>query len=171
MAVCRFAASGKCRYGNDCRFEHPAGEARGKVCYQFAESGTCRYGDACRYEHARPASRKKSKAQSRTGRGSGKGKRKSGPVKTFFEAYPSFDYRPNASSSKEFHRLCGHYHWDRDDPDRLEAHNNFKDALVQQFNVIYGTDEADIESWRGLSRALNFDSIPDSAREAKKVEL
>jgi len=87
----------------------------------------------------------------------------------FFAQYPAFVYDQKSSSSEEFYRLCDFFDWDRDDPEREEAYASFKIALVQQFNSLYGTEVDDIESWRGLSLALDIVPLPDDLREAKKV--
>jgi len=76
------------------------------------------------------------------------------PLATFFAQYRAFDYCPNASSSKEFYRMCDHFDWYRHDRERAEAHEDFKTALVQQFNTLYGTEVDDIAAWRGLCLAL-----------------
>jgi hypothetical protein len=88
---------------------------------------------------------------------------------TFFAQYPSFDYDPVQSSSKEFYRMCDFFGWDRDDDERRDAHEGFKIALVQQFNAVYGTDASDIESWEGLCTALNVKPLPGTLEEATKV--
>jgi len=56
--ICRsFRNTGKCRFGEECKFEHSEGEpvpqpprrARGE-CFRF-EKGECEYGDRCRFNH------------------------------------------------------------------------------------------------------------------------
>ncbi|KAI9808035.1 MAG: hypothetical protein M1827_007541 [Pycnora praestabilis] len=56
-------------------------------------------------------------------------------------------------------------------PEREEAHDGYKTALVQQFNSLYGTEVDDIESWRGLSRALDIFPLPNDLNKAKKNEV
>ena len=41
-----------------------------------------------------------------------------------------------------------------DEEDREEAREGFKNALVREFNKMYGTDVNDIGSWEGLRCAL-----------------
>ena len=67
--------------------------------------------------------------------------------------------------------MCDSFDWDRDDPERAEAHEEFKEALVKQFNSLYGTEVDSIESWRGLSLALNIVPLPENVKEAKEVSL
>ena len=57
--------------------------------------------------------------------------------------------------------MCDLFDRDRDGPEREEAHESFKTAMVQQFNSLYGTEVEDIESWRGLSLALDILPLPD----------
>ena len=65
--------------------------------------------------------------------------------------------------------MCDFFGWERDDTEREEAHEDFKTALVQQFNSFYGTEVDDIKSWRGLSLALDIFPLPEDLEEAKKV--
>ncbi len=87
----------------------------------------------------------------------------------FFAQYPAFSYRQNSSSTQEFYRMCDFFDWDRDDPERGEAHDSFKTALVLQFNSLYGTEVDDLQSWRGLSLALEIFPLPEDLKKAKKV--
>eukprot|EP00891_Asterochloris_glomerata_P003332 jgi/Astpho2/3332/fgenesh1_pg.00054_%23_27_t len=54
--VCRYWHSGRCLYGDHCRFAHPATPAPAAppatqpVC-RYWRFGTCRYGPACRFRH------------------------------------------------------------------------------------------------------------------------
>eukprot|EP00750_Incisomonas_marina_P000783 INCI10583.1.p1 GENE.INCI10583.1~~INCI10583.1.p1 ORF type:complete len:211 (-),score=30.98 INCI10583.1:211-843(-) len=54
--VCRaFRNTGRCRYGESCKYEHSEGDAiepppRGQ-CFNFEQDGECEYGDRCRYLH------------------------------------------------------------------------------------------------------------------------
>ena len=43
----RFAKTGECKFGDECRFAHIAGG----VCEQF-KNGTCKFGDKCWYSHS-----------------------------------------------------------------------------------------------------------------------
>ncbi|KAG2338291.1 hypothetical protein BDR05DRAFT_969366 [Suillus weaverae] len=61
---------------------------------------------------------------------------------------------------------------DRDDKEREQASRDFKDALFQQFNEIYGTDVNNLTSWRTLCQIVHISPIPDtleSCREAVKA--
>ena len=87
----------------------------------------------------------------------------------FFAQYPDFPYQRDKPSSQEFYRLCDFLGWDREDPERKEAHENFKTALVLQFNSVYGTDVHDMEPWRRLCLELEICPLPNCASDAQKV--
>lgn len=94
----------------------------------------------------------------------------SSPLDAFFaNYYPEFEYDATESASLEFYRLCDQFGWDRDDPEREEAHSDFKNALVQQFNRLYGTDEDNLSDWQNLCYIVRVQPIPDdldACREA-----
>ncbi|KAF7424603.1 hypothetical protein PC9H_009911 [Pleurotus ostreatus] len=126
------------------------------VCPQFANSGTCTYGAGCQFQHIdRPEVRNPTGAN----------------FSTFFANYAGFRYNPGNSAILEFYRLCDFNHWDRDDPERERAHKAFKDALVKEFNDIYGTDEKDINSWHKICTVVNIDPLPDTLRKARDAVL
>lgn len=62
VEVCRaYRNNGRCRYGDDCRFEHSDGQpiphpAPG-VCFDFRDTGDCSRGDSCRFMHGENDSR------------------------------------------------------------------------------------------------------------------
>ena len=91
------------------------------------------------------------------------------PLGAFFASFPKFDYHRTAECTQEFYRMCDFFDWHREDSDRQDAHKAFKTALVKQFNALYGTEVDDIESWRGLCRALNIFPLPEKAGEARKA--
>ncbi|KAI9892860.1 MAG: hypothetical protein M1814_001019 [Vezdaea aestivalis] len=87
----------------------------------------------------------------------------------FFAQFPQFDYQTNASSSKEFYRICDQFGWERDDTDRQEAHDGFKVELVQTFNNLFGTDEKDLQSWQEIYVALDISPPPQNIPKAKRT--
>jgi len=68
--------------------------------------------------------------------------------------------------------MCDQFCWNKADEEREQAHSDFKDALVQQFNEIYGTDVNNLTSWHNLCQIVRISPIPDtlkSCREAVKA--
>jgi hypothetical protein len=53
--------------------------------------------------------------------------------------------------------------------DRDKAWMDFRDALVLEFNEIYGTDENDLRSWQALCRVLSIVPVPAMLNECRKV--
>ncbi|KAG5643148.1 hypothetical protein DXG03_001510 [Asterophora parasitica] len=87
----------------------------------------------------------------------------------FFDEYPSFTYDPSEPAWDEFYRLARYLRWGK--PEMADKRADFKDALVQAFNSIYGTDETDVESWQTLCRVLSITPLPEelvACREAVK---
>jgi len=52
--ACKFFASGGCRNGAMCTFEHvgPPGQSGQQLCEFFSKSGWCKFGDSCKYMHS-----------------------------------------------------------------------------------------------------------------------
>jgi len=90
-------------------------------------------------------------------------------LKEFFSTYSlQFDYNPTRSASHEFYRLCDKLGWDREDPEREVAYRKFQDALVKQFNVIYGTED-DLDQWQNFCHVVNVHPIPDDLKGCRKA--
>lgn len=65
--------------------------------------------------------------------------------------------------------MCEQFFWDEEDYAMREARRNFKTALVQQFNLLYGRDENDLESWHALGRVLNLQDMPQDVTRCREV--
>ncbi|KAF8127472.1 hypothetical protein EV363DRAFT_1401177 [Boletus edulis] len=92
------------------------------------------------------------------------------PLEEFFGGhYPQFEYNITKSASHEFYRLCDEFGWDRDDPERRDAYREFKNALVKQFNEIYGTDEENLAKWQNLCHIVDIDPVPDDLETCREV--
>ncbi|KAJ8516570.1 hypothetical protein ONZ45_g6120 [Pleurotus djamor] len=152
-----------------------------KVCHQWASSGTCNYGYTCKFAHTAATSQSNSFTSNRARKHtrSHRSSKKSANVLNssasrfadFFSGYPEFPYNPNASVTDEFWRMCDYFNWKKDDPERQEAHEALKEALVLTFNEKYGTDENDVEAWKKLCRELRFNPIPDTLKACKEAVL
>lgn len=93
----------------------------------------------------------------------------SGPLQEFFDSYPPFVYDSSSSASSEFYRLCDYFNWNSYSPNRQDAHEAFKDALVKQFNVNFGTNANDLTAWQGLCASLGVDPIPDELAACRRI--
>lgn len=92
------------------------------------------------------------------------------PLGDFFSSYyPQFEYDATESASHEFYRLCDELGWDCEDAEREQAHRNFKDALVKQFNEIYGMDEDDLGKWQNLCHIVDIYPIPDELEACREA--
>lgn len=89
-------------------------------------------------------------------------------LEAFFANYPKFEYRPINTATDEYRRLCrlmsGDHGFDRD-----KAWMDLRDAIVLEFNKIYGTDENDLGSWQALCRVLGIAPVPTTLQECRKM--
>lgn len=161
------------------------------VCYQFAETGDCNYGTRCKFSHvltiasllsplckvplillrvhlAIPKAERKAERRSKRKR-LGRINIVQGISTISLLNIPRSIMTPIARRTQEFYRMCDHFTWGRKDEERADAHEGFKEALVHQFNGLYGTEVDDIHSWRGLTLALDIFPLPENVAEAKKV--
>lgn len=67
--------------------------------------------------------------------------------------------------------MCDTFGWDDEDYEMREARRKFKSAMVQQFNILYGTDVDDLNSWKSLCGILNIVPVPATLEECRKVSL
>lgn len=93
------------------------------------------------------------------------------PLETFFAAFAAvgFSYQPTATAQKNFERLCKVSGWEAKSPAHADARNGFNDALVQQFNFLYGVDGKDLATWHNLCATIGIEPVPDTIDECRKV--
>lgn len=165
---CRAYAAGYCPRGGSCRFSHEPG-SRSDICFDFARTGSCRFGARCKFNH-------NPQKQAHAGK-RGKGKRTAtsarptDEIDNFFFTYSEFDYDRSASFMEEFYRMCDFFGWGRDDPDRKDAHEEFRTAMVQEFNSLYGKDIDDLSAWQNLCKTVRILPVPDDIDTCRKVGL
>jgi len=87
----------------------------------------------------------------------------------FFNKWPEFDYDREAEVITEFKRLCREKQWDQEE--RRDVKDDLRDALVERFNEIYGTNENDLEAWKKLCKDVQVDPVPNTLDECKKVRI
>ncbi|KAI1792899.1 hypothetical protein LXA43DRAFT_972240 [Ganoderma leucocontextum] len=72
----------------------------------------------------------------------------------------------------EFYAMCDSFGWhDRDDEERELARDRLRDAMVKQFNNVYGTDVDDLVAWQDLCRALELDPVPSKLRQCRTAVM
>ncbi|KAH8103009.1 hypothetical protein BXZ70DRAFT_766307 [Cristinia sonorae] len=93
-------------------------------------------------------------------------------IEAFYSRYPSFHYDPYLPLVEQFRMLCNHFGWEKRDRKRHEAHEQLKEAMVLQFQHMYGKHVDDIKAWRSLCQILRISPIPrglDACRRAVKA--
>lgn len=83
------------------------------------------------------------------------------PLDTFFSAYDDFAYNPDAPSGLEYCRLRRKYKWQRGDAAGEIAWQDFRTALVLEFNARFGTDIEDLLAWQTLCVIVGVEGVDD----------
>jgi hypothetical protein len=92
------------------------------------------------------------------------------PLEEFFANYaPRFQYDATVSAPWEFYRLCDEFGWRRTDLERERAHKKFKDAIVKQFNAVYGTDVNNLGNWQSLCHIVRIAPVPDDLHACREA--
>ncbi|KAF8260808.1 hypothetical protein EI94DRAFT_1689434 [Lactarius quietus] len=84
------------------------------------------------------------------------------PLDAFFSQYPNFQHQPSNSPVAEFDRLCEFHEWERHYQERKDAREEFQNAMREEFNGLYGSDENDIGNWYKLCHVLGITPLPDT---------
>lgn len=92
-----------------------------------------------------------------------------GPVYAFFakHSYPSYD--PTAPAMDEFRALCRFHKWKKKSPEKRQARHDFKEAMIEEFGTLYGTDPNALWSWQKLCEVLQISPIPDKIKDCRQV--
>ncbi|KAG1867056.1 hypothetical protein C8R48DRAFT_772247 [Suillus tomentosus] len=92
------------------------------------------------------------------------------PLAAFFAQFASFSFDEKQPSYQNFSRLVKVLKCDAKDPQgRIAlAREGFNDALVNEFNVLFGTDKNNISNWRNLCAVLRIDPVPNSVKKCRK---
>ncbi|KAI9067584.1 hypothetical protein FKP32DRAFT_1620026 [Trametes sanguinea] len=88
------------------------------------------------------------------------------PIRVFFANYPEFDYDVEAPFFNEFKRLQTDLHWEQ--KQREIAREELRNAMVQQFNLMYGTNVDDLASWQLLCTALGMNPVPNTIKGCQR---
>ncbi|KAJ8587676.1 hypothetical protein M405DRAFT_863535 [Rhizopogon salebrosus TDB-379] len=90
------------------------------------------------------------------------------PLAVFFAQFESFSFNARQSSHGNFKRLIRTINSGPDDPERRAARDGFKDALVQEFNELFGTDGNDFAAWQNLCHVLRIVPVPDTIQGCRQ---
>jgi len=88
-------------------------------------------------------------------------------IDCFFAGYPEFNYNSSNPIWTEFDRLSDFFEWERGD--KKNAREEFKAAIVKQFNDIYGTDPDNLQNWQKLCHVLNIEPVPERLAACREV--
>lgn len=92
-------------------------------------------------------------------------------IAEFFATYPAFSYSPSVPFMDGFFDLCDVMEWGPESGERLAALRRLEDAMVQQFNDMYGTDEDDIRAWQRVCVAIGIKPVPSELKECRAVRI
>ncbi|KAL3462795.1 hypothetical protein BJX64DRAFT_288006 [Aspergillus heterothallicus] len=90
-------------------------------------------------------------------------------IDAFFALYPRFTYQRQEPIYRELFRMFGEFNWERDDPRRDEAWENFRIAVIQAFNSTFGSDAEDLATWQRICRCLEIAPIPNQLTGAREA--
>lgn len=95
-------------------------------------------------------------------------------IDQFFADYPDFDYDRTESSPREFYRMCDFFDWGKNSRDeypaeRLQAQDDFRRAMVENFNDHFGTDVDDQQAWEHMCVVLGIEPLPQTMQAMKAV--
>ncbi|CCT66235.1 uncharacterized protein FFB20_01790 [Fusarium fujikuroi] len=123
-----------------------------RLCRKFRK-GHCRRGASCDFYHFVP--------WEMPGR-----EYTDHPVDLYFANFKGFDHQRQKPFFDEFYRMCDHFDWS--DDEATEPWYNFRIALVQEFNYVFGEDEENLQNWKKMFKIIGL-SEPTSLSEAHTV--
>lgn len=88
---------------------------------------------------------------------------------SFYSRYKSFTPNPNVSVIENFQLLTISQGWAPGGRARGRAYRNFRNAIIEEFNATYGTDDRDLSSWQNLCRVVGVEPVPETITQCKKV--
>ncbi|WPG98890.1 Hypothetical protein R9X50_00169000 [Acrodontium crateriforme] len=90
------------------------------------------------------------------------------PLNSFFCSFPTFDYDPSLAPSISYKRLQQHMCWQRGDDESDEAWNDYQDALKNELQKWYGSED-DLTAWHALCSAIGIDPLPVTCELCEKA--
>jgi hypothetical protein len=79
------------------------------------------------------------------------------PLQTFFSSFSDFDFDQDAPSGIQFQLLRKKQGWKRGDAVGEVAWQDFRSALVLEFNARFGTQANDLLAWQTLCRIVGIE--------------
>ncbi|KAF8988974.1 hypothetical protein BDQ17DRAFT_1257362 [Cyathus striatus] len=92
------------------------------------------------------------------------------PLDIFFTQYElegKYRYNKNTPITKEFRKLRKAYHWKGRVLSRKRQ--QYREAIVDQFNSAYGTDVHDLNAWRHICQIIGISPVPETITDCKKA--
>jgi hypothetical protein len=90
-------------------------------------------------------------------------------IADYFAQFPAFRYNAHGATWEQFYALSRQSSWDRV---RFQSEQDaFRDALVQEFNGFYGTDEHDLRVWQALCYEVRVEPLPTTIKRCRQVCL
>jgi hypothetical protein len=90
-------------------------------------------------------------------------------IRGFFSNYDGFTYDETKDALEQFHLLADHMGWEA--PRTEEAHAHLQDAMVLQFNAMYGSDESSLHHWQFICQILHVFRVPTDIETCKEARL
>ena len=90
------------------------------------------------------------------------------PLNRFFQSFSGFTFDPNLPPAESYALLQKFYGWRKGDPDSDQAWNEYQEALVDEFNLWFGS-ENDLGAWHSLCCAVKIEPIPKTCLDCEKV--
>ncbi|PUU77270.1 hypothetical protein B9Z19DRAFT_987421 [Tuber borchii] len=100
------------------------------------------------------------------------------PLDQFFSRYPTFTPTPttvpppaNWSIHHDFAQLSEHKKWIPGSRPQSRANTRFRQALIDEFNHMFGMNDSDLENWQRLCRVVGVpeERIPGSITQCRKT--
>ncbi|KAG5939811.1 hypothetical protein E4U60_000743 [Claviceps pazoutovae] len=87
-----------------------------------------------------------------------------GPIERFFQRYIQYTYEPNAPVWAEYERMSKTFRYKKGNKKDEKARTLLRQAIVDEFDAIYGEDKKQLAFLRRLCQRLEIFPLPNSVR-------